>query len=429
MKKFSRQELLNPIRNIVTAMHPRKEEVVDSVTEFASEIALVAAAIWVAYEGGKDRLVSVHPAPVRTLAENSQFINGMNSEVFELVNGLSEIQNTISQLQNNWRRAYLKTRTVPVIKYDEDNDPYMVLEDQDYWDEPNELTNIGLNRSNISGLSSLLGSINNATNGLVNNAPQAASIQIDGRDSYRHNVTEIDLKDRNIMATFGLGSSAVIFAFYEEIYTGLMQDGNYRRVQKLSERSIKRRSFLKLALGGTALIPTAKLHQALVSENAVVERRVKASTRDALNNYGSINDLELFKIHFGNSIDSILQQLENYFAIIDTAVDTGNGHEIESWDRIVTELTTLRSQLTAYKARLQIKLQPNGESEVPDNLALGMRNLTTHRQVMDESASINNSPGANALIQTLTFAGLLFGVAFSTEALILVQEEITKSIS
>jgi len=58
-----------------------------------------------------------------------------------------------------------------------------------------------------------------------------------------------------------------------------------------------------------------------------------------------------------------------------------------------------------------------------------MINLQIHRQVLNHSFSINKSPGINAFFQTLTFAGLLCGVAFSSEAIIAVQDEITKAMS
>jgi len=429
MKTITRRELFRPLKDITDAMNPRKEEKVDTVSELASEVALVAAALWVAFEGGKDKLISVTPTPVRTLGEDQEFINRVNQEVLEITNGLDDLKRTISQLQDNWRSVYRKSRMVPVTKYDDDGDAYIDWEKEYYWEEPNELTEIGLNHSRISDLSSLIGTINNTSNNLRSNIPHSAAIYIDGGDSYRFSVSEIDLKGRNITATLGLGGSATLFAFYEEILTGLIENRRYSRTQKLSEKAIKRRSFLKVMLGSMALIPTAKLHKTLVSENAVVERRVKASTRQSLEEYGSIDDLKLFEMNYGNSIDKIIQQLDYYYSLIDTAVDTGSGKNVESWSSIVNQLTMLRSQLIDYKNQFEDQFKSDGQLDVPANLALGMRNLQIHRQVLNQSFSINKSPGINAFFQTLTFAGLLCGVAFSSEAIIAVQDEITKAMS
>lgn len=406
-----------------------KPEHQDQTIEIGSEALIVILALYTAYEGGKNQVTRVTPVPVETLQENPILLNEFNKKLGNIQNILNNIHAETENLAKKWEDLYYKTRTNIVVTIDSEGNPKTDIETEQYWDEPEELKTAGLDNAIIRNFELFIGHLIQKLNNLRNFAPNAAPINKNGNDSYRFEKTSIDLTSRNILATIGLGSVGVFFAFYEELYSHLLQEKRYYRwTPKISEKYIKRRSLLKVVLGSIAMIPASKINTRTQEAANKAEVEIKRLTKQEIDRQRNLTNHEAFQNYFGTTTQDIISRINNFFAIIDTIIDSSSQKQTaESWDNILPYLTNIRNNFPNYEKWLDDLFLNSDNFVISDEFDTVLKNTLTDIKIKEQSNNVNAHPSLDALIQIITLLLSLSGVALTTEGINYVTERLRDS--
>ncbi len=387
----------------------------EAVIESGCEIAVIAAAVHTAIEGGKDKIYAVDATPTEAVSSN----HGTNERYIGIVEYGSqqthELSESLGNLEDFWNDAYYKSRTESYVYLDADSGEVKLGTRTVYdWEEPDELTARGVNHGSIGYWNRTIQNLDSLFSKLKKVLPDAPVLEVQ-RDPYQFTPVAIDQGTRNMVTTLGFGVSTGLFAFYEEIAA---KSG----LSELSSKGIKRRSLMKLGAGLFLASKVQGLQQSIASNNSGLLNNVEQYTKSVVAEL-ALDNPQIFERYFGDSVDSIMADLEDMINKTSASLEYGN-KSIEAWDKIKPILADVQKRAIDLKLRYSdlFKYRGTGKYEISDDLTSALKSVLVHQKVMNYISDKNREVSGSAVGEVLLFAAGLAGISVANEALIVATD-------
>lgn len=434
---YSRFDLFEPLRALgrFTANQRSENEdrspvlhTADLVVEHGVEFLGILLAISTALEMGRDKLVTVDVHPRETLGQTPEGPH-LDQELAVLIEQLPREVTALSQLNAAWRQAYHKSRQETYYVYEDEctgvgdeRKCHSVLKQKQktvwYWDEPQQLTAQGLNHNSIEyWLNEAKHQLTRLTY-LKTLAPQAPTFKF-RMESYTFNVVPMDQEGQNLTRTIGFGTGAFAFAIYEEIITMLENQGlDLRKAEGLSQRGMKRRSFLKLAglLGlGQAL---GLIQDGVAEQNSHLLQDIQTQTA-ALLQQKDVEPDQAFSRFMQRTVDQVVQPHDVIARASLLGLEYGSA-SVEDWASIQPHLQSVRTEATHSGSLLKETLgylAPH-EHHLPEQLPTAMNATWVHEHVLSFSRAKGREAESAALTELMVLIGGLTGLALTNELIV-----------
>lgn len=389
--------------------------VADRAIESGAELAVVVLAIHTAIEGGKDRLVTVNAQPVEKVRDNPGMHETYIGAVVGAGYGFDILSNEVNGLSSAWENAYHKTRIVTYIDFNDDGQPVTRTRTEDYWDEPRELTSIGITYNALLEWQGTVNRLAGRFNDLKRRIPETSTFS-QGLSSYELTTESIDQRARNVITTVGFGASAGIFAFYEEIVSHLSRE-NPGFLSKLANKKIKRRSFLKLGGGILATRSIKDIQKNVAVSNSGILSNV-GSYKDSIINQMDMTSGVVFERYFGNSVDYIIDYLNGLITTGERALEAG-GFYTEDWRIIEPRFRGVLDKARSFRENFSrfVEYRGNGDYEIPHGFVSAINSVWASTMIESYVRTKNIETNISAIAQVITMVGLFTGFAVSSEAI------------
>lgn len=435
MKEISRRDLILKPFVVLDKFRSKPDssanlKSVDNFTETACELTVLALAIHAAVEGGKDKLMTVTVSPKETISSIPAMQEAYVGSVSWIAEQTGLNLSSMSGLSTEWSNAYYKSRLVTNIVMTTSctgegsshictSSPTLVTTTEHYWDEPQELVAAGLNSGTINDWYGKINDLNSKLNSVLSLLPDAPAFR-DGVNSVQLNEQAIDLGSRTVALGLGFGTSAALFAFYEEIVEKIAKsnDLDSEFLTTLSDRKIKRRSLLKLGLGAVAISKIQDLQRSIVNNNSGLLTEVTSEVHDFIGKKMDSTDSEMFENWFGESVDEVMNTIEQVQRITTNTLQAGK-ETTESWGKIEPQLQGLLENVTYLKrvCTQQFGYEGAGKYTISPEFFSAIKKVWAYENIKNIVSAKSVEVNSSAVSQIITFAALLLGISVGSEVI------------